>query len=648
MPDWSYQPIFRPLLFRLPPEFARDITLGAMGRLGRLPLGGAVISFMGHMQPDGRLKQTHCGIPFPTGVGLGTGIDVNAMALEALSKFGFGFIEVGPVSPTKEPNCSTVERDNDQEAICFIPTQPNIDAETLTNRLRHWDTASMPIIVRLATTEPKPTSSSLDEICHLIEQLSPMATFFSITDADYFLDGTWDAKMWLTYLNQVCDRAGKPILITIPSTISHDRLDALVKICQESQISGYIVDGRLSDKCGFGRDTFDASRAVVQSMRQTLGTDGFIIASGGIHEPAQALAMRKAGASLVQVNSGLVFTGPGLPKRINEATLHAQTEEKSLPDFSFETAAKESWFWTALLGIAMFLGGLLAIIIAATRVILPYDESFVNMTRDELAAINPNLLPFMAHDRITLAGVMVAIGWFYLLLSLFGVRRGHHWAKMTVLYSAVAGFFSFFLFLGFSYFDPFHAFVTVIMFQFTLLALHSTMSTKAHLLGLDLHNDWIWRWSLWGQVLFLIQGIAIFAAGFFISGIGITSVFVAEDLAFMQTTAEALWAANPRLVPLIAHDRATLGGMLIASGIAIILATLWGFRRGEKWLWWGLLLSSLIAYLATLIVHTTVGYTDLLHLSPIFAGSLLTAVGAFLTYPYLWGYSPKKQYRQLG
>ena len=51
MPDWSYQPIFRPILFRLPPAHARDLTLGIMGRLGRLPFGNMMISFMGHMQP---------------------------------------------------------------------------------------------------------------------------------------------------------------------------------------------------------------------------------------------------------------------------------------------------------------------------------------------------------------------------------------------------------------------------------------------------------------------------------------------------------------------------------------------------------------------------------------------------------------------
>ena len=98
------------------------------------------------------------------------------------------------------------------------------------------------------------------------------------------------------------------------------------------------------------------------------------------------------------------------------------------------------WFWTALMGAGMLIGSLLALAIAATRVVLPYDEAFVGMTRDELAAVNPRLLAFMAHDRVSLAGTMVAIGVLYLGLSLFGVRRGLHWARQSVFLSAFAGF----------------------------------------------------------------------------------------------------------------------------------------------------------------------------------------------------------------
>ncbi len=83
----------------------------------------------------------------------------------------------------------------------------------------------------------------------------------------------------------------------------------------------------------------------------------------------------------------------------------------------------------------------------------------------------------MAHDRISLAGTMIAIGVMYLGLSLDGVRRGLHWAQQTILISAITGFASFFLFLGFGYLDTFHAFVTAVLFQLLLLAIHSRLRT---------------------------------------------------------------------------------------------------------------------------------------------------------------------------
>jgi hypothetical protein len=283
----------------------------------------------------------------------------------------------------------------------------------------------------------------------------------------------------------------------------------------------------------------------------------------------------------------------------------------------------------------MLLGGLLALGIAATRVVLPYDEALAGMTREQLAAVNPRLLAFMAHDRVTLAGTMVSVGALYLGLSLSGIRRGLHWARMAVLSSAFSGFGSFFLFLGFGYFDPFHAFVTAVLFQFLLHGLQARLSAAAVPPPPNLHDDWRWRRSLWGQLLFVVQGGVLVVAGLVIAVIGMTSVFVPEDLEFMQTTAEVLAAANPRLVPLVAHDRATFGGMLIACGIAVLLPALWGYRQGARWLWWTLLAGGTAGYAAAIGVHLAVGYTNLWHLAPAFAGAALLAAGLVLSFPYL-------------
>jgi hypothetical protein len=371
----------------------------------------------------------------------------------------------------------------------------------------------------------------------------------------------------------------------------------------------------------------------VRRLRQRWGPTLAIVGAGGVHEPQDALQLIDAGANLVAVESGLVYAGPGLPKRINDAVLYAPPARADTAEE--RRAPQQRWFWTTLLGTGMAIGSAMALAIAATRIVLPYDESFVGMSRAELEAINPRLLAFMAHDRISLAGTMVAIGVLYLQLSLFGVRRGRHWAAEAIFASSFIGFATFFLFLGFGYFDPFHAFVTAVMLQFLLLALHADPSPSAPLLPPNLRDDWRWRMSQWGQLLFIIHAAALITAGLMIATIGCTEVFVPEDLEFMGTTAEALRAANPRLVPLVAHDRATFGGMLLVSGLVLLLTSLWGFRQGSRWLWWAYLTSALPAYAAAIGVHLAVGYTSAMHLAPAFAGLALYGAALVLAQPYL-------------
>jgi dihydroorotate dehydrogenase len=294
-----------------------------------------------------------------------------------------------------------------------------------------------------------------------------------------------------------------------------------------------------------------------------------------------------------------------------------------------------TWFWTMLMGAGMTIGGVLALVIAATKVVLPYDEAYLGMPIQQLTAINPRLLAFMSHDRVSLAGVMVAVGLLYVGLSVFGVRRGMHWARQSIFASAFTGFASFFLFLGFGYLDTFHAFVTAALLQLLLLGVHAHLGVYTPDTTPDRRGDRAWRLSHWGQLLLVIHGFALLGAGATISLIGVTQVFVHEDLEFLGTTTSTLLSVNPRLVPLVAHDRATLGGMLLSSGWVFLLPALWGFRRGVPWLWWTTLIAVSIAYSAAIVVHYTVEYLSFKHLLPAFGGFGLLLVGLMLSYPFL-------------
>jgi hypothetical protein len=328
-----------------------------------------------------------------------------------------------------------------------------------------------------------------------------------------------------------------------------------------------------------------------------------------------------------------------LVKQINDAVLWEVTQNP--PAAAGGLSPKQSrpaemtWFWTALMGVGMLIGSILALAIAATRVVLPYDEAFVGMSRAELDRVNPRLLAFMAHDRVTLAGTMTALGVVYVGLSLGGVRRGLHWAMVAVFTSAFVGFASFFLFLGFGYLDPFHAFVTAVLLQLLLLGVHSNLGPYTPDRPPPPRTDRPWRLAQWGQLLLVLHGFAVLAAGLTIASVGITAVFVYEDLEFMGTTAAALEAANPRLVPLVAHDRATFGGMMVSLGLATLLPALWGFRAGSAWLWWTLLVTGATAYTPPIAVHLAVGYSDGMHLLPAFTGLGGYLLGLALAYPHL-------------
>jgi len=108
----------------------------------------------------------------------------------------------------------------------------------------------------------------------------------------------------------------------------------------------------------------------------------------------------------------------------------------ALPDSLF----RQSWFWGSMLGLAMLIGSLLALVIASTRVILPYDEVFCGLTRDQLSAPNPRLLPFLAHDRATMGGMLMAAGIPFLLAALWGIGRGTRWLWWTMLLAAVPAY----------------------------------------------------------------------------------------------------------------------------------------------------------------------------------------------------------------
>jgi len=653
MPDWSYRTVLQPLLFQLPLETARGIALGSMGRLSRLPFGSIVIDLFGHMHPDPRLRTRVGGIPLAAPVGIGHVVDPHGLATAAISRFGVGFVEVGPIAVKALAASRPAEFCHKTRSI-RVAEEPG--ARSVDDWIQGLATRPRPaarILARLTFANGTISEQATRELCELTSRLASHVDGFILTSADEACRAKWSVEVWREHLERFISsnqRFNRPVWLAISADLAAEPLLALVGPALEVGCRGIVIEGRLHDPAGgwiFGPAALPDVVQTIKTLRSRFGSEPAFIA-GGIHEPIEALQLKQSGANAALIDTGLIYSGPGLPKRINEAVLFAdsvplangatpqipETEPDDLPSVP-TPIQKSTWFWTLVLGLAMLIGGLLAFGIASTRIILPYDEVFVGMTRDELNLINPRLLAFMQHDRVTLSGTMIAVAVLYLFLSWFGIRRGAHWSVVAILLSALVGFTSFFLFLGFGYFDPFHAFITAIMLQFSLLAWQGNVGEPQFTTLPNLRETPAWRRAQWGQLLFVIHGAVLVSAGLIISGVGCTSVFVREDLEFMDVCPSDLTLANPRLIPLIAHDRASFGGMLIATGISVLLTAMWGFREGARWQWWMLLLAGVPAYAAAIGIHLVVGYTSWWHLAPAYGGLLILLLALALLWSYL-------------
>jgi hypothetical protein len=594
-----------------------------MGLLARLPGGVRIIQLLGHMRPDERLASQRGGLSFPSPVGLGCRIDPRLAATRALAEFGFGFLEIGPITAGAAEPGAGIKRNAADESLLIASPAASLSISEARRRLADVGKRPAPILARIKPESPV-------EAAQLVRTLSPL------------VDAIVVPQLWIASAQSEDSGSGeRPLLAALTADDwSHADIHArCVEGVRSGIVAGVVIDAPVADgELLMGKPGVSPALAVIRDLRAALGPEPLVFGGVGVHDPADAVDAIEAGADLVVVDSGLVFAGPGLPKRINDALLYRKLlgAAARVPVRARRPVA-ESWLWALLLGLSLIVGGMLALAIASTRVVLPYDETMTGLTRDQLAAINPRLLDFMKHDRVTLAGTMLAVGILYASLAWHGIRRGMHWAYATVATSALAGFFTFFAFLGFGYFDPFHAFVSAVLLQLTLLAVVGALPDAVATAAPDLHNDEAWRSHQWGQLLFVIHGVALTAAGVIITTIGMTSVFIAEDLAFLGTTAEAIEKAHPQLKPLVAHDRATFGGMLLACGLATLLPALWGFRRGHTWLWRAVMAAGTIAYLTAIAVHMNVGYTSHKHLLPAYGGLVWLWAGGLFSYPYMAG-----------
>lgn len=284
---------------------------------------------------------------------------------------------------------------------------------------------------------------------------------------------------------------------------------------------------------------------------------------------------------------------------------------------------------------ALFGAGVFAMALAVSGRFLPHDEAYLGMTARELCTLHGcRIVHFMIHDRLSFGGALIAHSLLYWWLTDSPLRRGEAWAWWVLLISNVVGFLSFFAYLGYGYLDTWHGLATIGLLPCFVIGLILSRPTD---LGSSLRTllqpgvRWPWRSRAGiGRALLLMTAVGIVFGGLTILIVGMTCVFVPQDLAFMDLSVAELESLNPRLVPLIAHDRAGFGGAVCCAGLAM-LGCIWRGAPSRR-LWWTLVAVGVAGFGAGIGAHPAVGYLDVVHLAPAVLGAVAYSAGLALTY----------------
>jgi len=338
-----YRLFIRPLLFLLPAEKAHQITFKFLRLLFRIPGVPGIFRELFEIK-EPKLAKTLFGIRFKNPIGLAAGFDKDAVNIPAFACMGFGFIEIGTVTPQPQSGNAKPRlfRLVDDHAIINRMGFNNSGVEDIVNRLKKRKAR---IIIGGNIGKNKKTSNLKAHIDYLkcFEALYNYVDYFAINVSSPNtpeLRALQQKEAMRNLLRPLTEKnrnlhVPKPLLIKIAPDLTFSEIDDILEIIAELKIDGVIATNttvsreRLNlsaeklKQIGPGGLTGlplrDHSTRIIKYIHEKTGGKLAIIGVGGIMKPEDAIEKLEAGASLVQVYTGLVYNGPGLVKRINKA-----------------------------------------------------------------------------------------------------------------------------------------------------------------------------------------------------------------------------------------------------------------------------------------------------------------------------------------
>ncbi|MFD7525161.1 quinone-dependent dihydroorotate dehydrogenase [Paenibacillus chitinolyticus] len=340
-----YKKIAKPVLFRMDAEKAHHLTINGLKTAAKIPGMSSVIGAAWGAGHAPELHSTLWGIAFPNPVGLAAGLDKNAQAVEGFSRMGFGFMEVGTVTPKPQSG-------NDKPRLFRLPEDEalinrmgfnNIGAEAMAQNLSRLGSRPIPVAVNIGKNKTTPNEQAEEDYRSCIRTLYGHGDFFVVNisspntpDLRNLQHGNDLQRLLHAVTSEMkiqherIGGAAKPVLVKIAPDLTDTELENTIAVIGGSGVSGIIVSNTTLGRDGLSHPNRDqagglsgrplTSRSTELISRVYRMTEGRIpiIGSGGIFTAQDAYDKIRAGASLVEVYTALIYEGPGLLKKLNE------------------------------------------------------------------------------------------------------------------------------------------------------------------------------------------------------------------------------------------------------------------------------------------------------------------------------------------
>ena len=337
--------IVRFILFFFNPEFIHNILFKLIKFTEMIPGINWTWRLL-FMVKDTRLERKVFGLKFENPVGLAAGFDKDAKLFDELGAFGFGFVEIGTVTPLPQqgnPKPRLFRLKQDHGLINRMGFN-NSGIEAISSRLRRKKTKLI-IGGNIGKNKLTPNEDAVSDYEICFEKLFPYVDYFAVNVSSPNTPGLRDLQEKapltallnrLQELNSAKDKR-KPILLKIAPDLTNAQLDDIITIVADTKIDGVIATNTTIDRNGLktdknklkaigdgglsGKPVKSRSTEVIKYLADTSNKAFPIIGVGGIHSPEDALEKLDAGATLVQLYTGFIYEGPALIKRINKAIL---------------------------------------------------------------------------------------------------------------------------------------------------------------------------------------------------------------------------------------------------------------------------------------------------------------------------------------